>query len=90
MLYMSFLEGVVVALGKGHSGTINAVKISPDEKVLSFFLTCLPVCMIVCLSSFTDTYFAPALIRLFFFSMTTDYRFSGKYRGDIILGNAVC
>jgi hypothetical protein len=36
---MPFLEGVVVAHGKGHSGTINAVKISPDEKVLSFFLS---------------------------------------------------
>ena len=28
-------EGVTVAMGRGHSGTINAVKISPDEKVTS-------------------------------------------------------
>ena len=100
MLYMPFFEGVVVALGKGHSGTINAVKISPDEKVLSFFLSSfflsfflsvsLSLSLSVCLAPYCSQ--LPTLKNSYILisSMLTDHRFSGKHRGNIILGNAVC
>ena len=38
LIFNFIFTGISVASGRGHSGTINAVKISPDEKVCLYYI----------------------------------------------------
>ena len=48
LIFNFIFTGISVASGRGHSGTINAVKISPDEKVcLYIFLIIMLIIMMI-------------------------------------------